>query len=169
MRIEAPLPTTPAVSITPPSHLEIRPEQGEIGSALVWLEGQTESAGLPMRAQFALNLGLDETLANIVMHGFREQPGHERTAGTGEPLVRIECSSSGAGFDLVVRDNGVAFDPTRQEPGALAQSLEDATPGGHGLRLMRHFLHEIRYERIAGWNILHMHLRRDGAAQPCAD
>lgn len=169
MGIVSPLLPTPAVSTTPPSHLEIRPEQSEIGSALVWLEEQTESAGLPIRAQFALNLGLDETLANIVMHGFREQPGHERTAGTGEPLVRIECHGSETGFDLVVRDNGVAFDPTEQEPDTLAESLEDAALGGHGLRLMRHFLHEIRYERIAGWNILHMHLRRDSGAQPCAD
>ena len=146
-----------------PSTLEIRPESGEIGRALSWLEAQAEQAHLPMRAVFALNLGLDETLANIVMHGFAQGPEKHREPGGSEPVVRIECANTDTGFDLVVRDNGVAFDPTAQQPGALAESLEDATLGGHGLRLMRHFLHEIRYERTAGWNILHMHMRRDAA------
>lgn len=146
-----------------PSSLEIRPETGEIGRALSWLEAQAEQAHLPMRAMFALNLGLDETLANIVMHGFVETPGRLRDPGGGEPVVRMECASNDLGFDLVVRDNGVAFDPTAQQSGALAESLEDATLGGHGLRLMRHFLHEIRYERVGGWNILHMQVQRDAA------
>jgi len=146
-----------------PTSLEIRPETGEIGRALSWLEAQAEEARLPMRAVFALNLGLDETLANIVMHGFVETSGQLRDPSAGDPVVRIECASNEAGFDLIVRDNGVAFDPTAQQPGELAESLEDAAIGGHGLRLMRHFLHEIRYERVAGWNVLRMHMRRDEA------
>ena len=151
--------------------IEIHPDQGEIGRALAWLETQAEAAELPMRAMFALNLGLDETLANIVMHGFREPaPSDQASSGspteqlrdpaTGAPIVHIECSSDEEAFDLTVRDNGKPFDPTAQASAELAESLEEATLGGHGLRLMRHFLHHLHYERIQGWNVLRMRMLR---------
>ncbi|MFZ9405921.1 MAG: ATP-binding protein [Burkholderiaceae bacterium] len=149
---------TQAASPSPAQAIEISPEQGEIGRALAWLETQAEAAQLPMRAMFALNLGLDETLANIVMHGFREP-------ANGAPVIHIECSSDEEGFDLTVRDNGVPFDPTAQASAELAASLEEATLGGHGLRLMRHFLHDLHYERTQGWNVLRMRMLRKEAPE----
>jgi len=177
------MPTVPNIMThvtqpAPAQSIQIHPDQGEIGRALAWLETQAEAAELPMRAMFALNLGLDETLANIVMHGFRESAPSEqgdpkrssppagrpqsdlRDPATGTPVVHIECSSDEEGFDLTVRDNGVPFDPTAQASAELAESLEEATLGGHGLRLMRHFLHHLHYERIQGWNVLRMRMLR---------
>ena len=55
---------------------------------------------------------------------------------------------------LIVMDNGVPFDPTARQPRELDASLDDARIGGHGLRLMRHYLRDIRYERTDGWNRL---------------
>ena len=148
-------------SPSPSSSIQIRPDSGEIARALEWLEGQAEAAGLPMRAMFALNLALDETLANIIMHGFKADPACARDPGTGAPAVLVRCDQDDALFHLEVRDNGIAFDPTQQESQALATSLEDATLGGHGLRLMRHFLQHLTYRRDQGWNVLHMSVRRD--------
>lgn len=159
----------------PAQAIEIPPQQESIGPALVWLETQAEAAQLPMRAMFALNLGLDETLANIVMHGFGEHVSGEpdgvdnarptRDPRTGVPVVHIECSSDEEAFDLTVRDNGKPFDPTAQASAELAESLEEATLGGHGLRLMRHFLHHLHYERIQGWNVLRMRMLRKEASE----
>lgn len=145
----------------PPQSIQISPDASAIGPALEWLEACTEAAGLPMRAMFALNLGLDETLANIIMHGFKADTAHTRDVSTGAPAIRIECTDGDDFFELRIADNGVAFDPTARQPGALAESLEEATLGGHGLRLMRHFLHDLQYQRRDGWNELRMQVRRD--------
>lgn len=141
--------------------IQIHPDSSEIGRALEWLEAQAEQAGLPMRAMFALNLALDETLANIVMHGFKTDPSKQRDPQTGAPAVQVICHQDAVLFHLEVRDNGIAFDPTQQASQELASSLEEATLGGHGLRLMRHFLQGIEYRREHGWNVLHMSVRRE--------
>jgi anti-sigma regulatory factor (Ser/Thr protein kinase) len=154
----------------PPS-IQIHPDSSEIARALEWLEAQAERAGLPMRAMFALNLALDETLANIVMHGFKPDPSNVRDPDTGAPAVRVICDQDATLFHLEVRDNGTAFDPTQQASQELASSLEEATLGGHGLRLMRHFLQGIDYRRERGWNVLRMSVRRDdpGPGQTAQD
>ena len=55
---------------------------------------------------------------------------------------------------LCIEDDGVPFDPTAQESPALATSLDEAHVGGHGLRLMRHYLHRMLYRRIPDRNVL---------------
>ena len=48
----------------------------------------------------------------------------------------------------------MAFDPTAQASPDLAASLDEAQVGGHGLRLMRHYLHQMLYRREALRNVL---------------
>ena len=48
---------------------------------------------------------------------------------------------------LSIEDNGAVFDPTAQASPALAPSLDEAQVGGHGLRLMRHYLRALHYQR----------------------
>jgi serine/threonine-protein kinase RsbW len=55
---------------------------------------------------------------------------------------------------LCIEDDGVPFDPTAQESPALATSLDEAHVGGHGLRLMRHYLHRMLYRRAPDRNVL---------------
>lgn len=53
-----------------------------------------------------------------------------------------------------ILDNGPAFDPTQHAPADLADDMGEARIGGHGVRLMMHFLSELSYERQGEWNIL---------------
>ena len=48
----------------------------------------------------------------------------------------------------------MAFDPKAQESPALAASLDEAQVGGHGLRLMRHYLRQLLYRREGMHNVL---------------
>ncbi|SIL09541.1 Serine/threonine-protein kinase BtrW [Mycobacteroides abscessus subsp. abscessus] len=51
-------------------------------------------------------------------------------------------------------DDGRAFDPTAIAPPPTVDSLEDATIGGHGMQLMRHYLDDVQYAHEAGHNRL---------------
>lgn len=125
--------------------------QDTVATALQWLESTGEQAGWPSRTRFKLRLCLDETLTNITMYGHKDAG-----AATGEPRVKLRVLQEGVHLTLEISDNGVAFDPTAQTPRQLDASLDEARIGGHGLRLMRHYLEDIRYERRNGWNCLRL-------------
>lgn len=133
-------------------------DQDTVALALEWLEATGLAAGWPVRTRFKLRLCLDETLTNITMYGYANAP-----QPPGDRRVRLRLSEEGHQLVLEVTDNGSAFDPTARTPRPLDASLEDARIGGHGLRLMLHYLDDMRYERREGWNRLQLFASLDPA------
>ena len=112
-----------------------------LGPALDWLEQLGHAQGWPLRTHNVLRLCADEALANIVLHARRSD---------GSPAqFWLACGTTPGALALYLEDDGQPFDPTVQAPAPLAPSLEAATVGGHGLRLMRHYLQPLRYRRSA--------------------
>ena len=139
--------------------LSLTPGPHAIPQALAWLESVAEQQHWAPRMAFKLQLCLDEALTNIVTYGF---DSHSERAAAGH--IAISVISQGQQLALDIVDNGVAFDPTQSQPGRLAASLDDATVGGHGLRLMHHYLADIQYRRVNDQN----HLRLTAAPEPDA-
>lgn len=129
-----------------------------VARALKWLQSIAGQQGWPGRTLFKLQLCLDETLTNIAMYGGGDRPPPEGLQ------VKLRLLQDDARLALEVADNGVAFDPTARASRSLDSSLEDARVGGHGLRLLRHYLKDIRYERRDGWNRLTLLAIRDDPA-----
>ncbi len=118
-----------------------------LSSALAWLEGLAERDGWPARTLFALTLCADEALTNVIAYA-------SAPAGAAALQLRLECARTADSVWLRIADNGAVFDPTAQESPQLAPSLEDARVGGHGLRLMRHYLRALHYQRQGDCNLL---------------
>ena len=142
-----------AAPLAEPDVLCPEPSPAGLSSALAWLEGLAQRDGWPTRTLFALTLCADEALTNLISYA-------SAPAG-GAPLqLRLECARSGSGSGsgdsvwLRIADNGAVFDPTAQASPALAASLDDARVGGHGLRLMRHYLRALHYQRQNDCNVL---------------
>jgi len=78
---------------------------------------------------------VDESAANIIMHGYRGQPGP------------IEIAVRGDGTSLVIhlRDQATPFDPTSVPPPDLTLPLERRPIGGLGVYLTRLLVDEMRY------------------------
>ncbi len=111
-----------------------------------WRPWPSATAGQRARC-FALTLCADEALTNVVSYA-QAPPGQPQLG------LRLECGRTPYGVALRMEDDGAAFDPTAQEPPELAPSLDDALVGGHGLRLMRHYLHTLHYQRQGERNVL---------------
>lgn len=143
----------------PANTLALRPDPTAVASALQWLEGIAEREGWPPRASFGLTLCLDEALTNVISYAFDPpEPGIE-------PAITVSWRNDRAGIVVELRDNGRPYDPTAAEPPPLAANLDEAKLGGHGVRLMRHYLQELAYRREDGWNCLTMVM----AAAPARD
>jgi anti-sigma regulatory factor (Ser/Thr protein kinase) len=130
--------------------LALRADTRAVAVALQWLEEISEQECWPSRMSFGMTLCLDEALTNVVSYAF------DTADVTVEPTVRISCRIATNRVFVELRDNGRPYDPTAGDPPALAACLDEAQLGGHGVRLMRHYLNEIFYLRDAGWNCLTM-------------
>jgi sigma-B regulation protein RsbU (phosphoserine phosphatase) len=56
---------------------------------------------------------------------------------------------------LVVKDHGIAFDPTKYHETDVGATLEDRQVGGLGIHMIRSIMDTMSYERTAdGYNVL---------------
>ncbi|MGE8689113.1 MAG: ATP-binding protein [Achromobacter sp.] len=139
-----------------PDTLDLVPDQNAVAAALQWLEGIAERDAWPPKLGFGLSLSLDEALTNIVDYAFDDP-----AAAGSPPAVTLQCRRDDTGVALEIVDNGRPHDPTKTPPPPLAATLDDAEIGGHGLRLMRHYLHDMRYARSGDRNRLTLIARAD--------
>jgi serine/threonine-protein kinase RsbW len=133
----------------------ILPERLELDSRLTdlcrvwpWTEAWASAHGLAEQTRFALHLCMEEALANVVLHGYQNQPGH--------PVV-IRCSMEGGWLVFAIEDEAPPFtpvDPDLARPADNADDLELMEPGGNGIRLLHRFAGSLKYERLPRGNRL---------------
>jgi serine/threonine-protein kinase RsbW/sigma-B regulation protein RsbU (phosphoserine phosphatase) len=109
------------------------------------------AAGVSTRARDRAALVLEEALMNLVLHG---------VSVGGVRCASFQVSLQPAAIVLKVRDDGQPFDPRQRPLPEQPASLESATPGGQGLRLMQRFARELHYEQGADGNGLTLLLDR---------
>ena len=127
--------------------LELDSTLDEVGRGQAWVEAKAEQHGLGEESRFSIRLCMEEALANVILHGYRSEPGH--------PIV-IRSSASADSVFFSIEDNAPPFAPADPLPAGDANpaSLETATPGGNGIRLLRHFAGSLSYERLPHGNRL---------------
>lgn len=133
----------------PPQTLVLAPDAQAIPLATQWLQGIATHEGWSQQVCLGLVVSLDEAVANIVSYAFPTPPAHGDV-----PSIALSCRSEDNRILLEVSDNGQPYDPTQATPPPLAGSVDEAQLGGHGLRLMRHYLQDLVYRRHGNWNHL---------------
>lgn len=96
---------------------------------------------------------VDEAATNIIVHGYRGEPGN------------IELTAELVGDDIVVtlEDRAPTFDPTRVAEPDLSIPPMQRKPGGMGVHLMRVGMDRMKHRaRPGGGNILTLTRSRAG-------
>ncbi|AEC21902.1 putative anti-sigma factor [Pusillimonas sp. T7-7] len=130
--------------------LSLVPDADAATRALAWLESLAEQQQWPLRTAHKLGLCLDEALTNVMLYGFE---GRENDSNK---HIQVAVMQEGQKVLIDLIDNGLPFDPTQKKVAPLADTLDEANIGGHGLRLMRHYLQDIQYSRTEQHNYLRM-------------
>ena len=105
--------------------------------------------GFDIQSIRKMELACEEALVNIIEHG--RSPGD----------ITVELKPSEVDVEIAIRDHGFAFNPLEHEirfDGDLP--VEEMEIGGHGIRFMRQYADEIRYERIDDVNTLFLTKRK---------
>jgi serine/threonine-protein kinase RsbW len=127
------------------NRLELRSDLAELKRLAGWLKAQAQQE-LSADTSFAIQLCLEEAVANIIMHGGGAKDDRLRIA--------IELERNAGTLVASSEDSGRAFDPTQFPPPSVAKSLEEAEVGDYGIHLMRCFATGMHYERQEGRNRL---------------
>jgi serine/threonine-protein kinase RsbW len=117
--------------------LVLRNDLAELSRLESWIRGL--SSGVSPGVQFAIQLCVEETVANIIMYGGGKDD-------LSEISVEIERTDDGT-LIARVEDTGRQFDPTQFTPPVLAKSLTEAKVGNLGIHLVRSFASGMHYER----------------------
>ena len=128
--------------------IELDSRLTDLGRIEPWIDAVASRFGVSEQTRFALHLCMEEILANVVLHGYRSEPGHP---------IRVAASSQDGSLLLSVEDTAPPFELTERIPpldGRPVDDLESLQPGGNGIRLVRHFASSIDYERTPGGNRL---------------
>lgn len=91
-------------------------------------------AGVPASIQRNVHAAVDELVANVIEHGGAGAQAHGVT-------LLVESDDERVAVELI--DNGVAFDPVD----VVTVAPVELQVGGIGIRLARHWVDDVRYER----------------------
>ena len=133
----------------PQDQLELDSQLTELSRVQPWIEALADLYGFSEDARFAMQLCVEEALANVVLHGYRSEAGH--------PIVLRASVSDGILFFAIDDKASPPFAPTESVPSNGATkpaTLETIEPGGNGILLLHRFAGSLRYEKLPDGNRL---------------
>jgi serine/threonine-protein kinase RsbW len=130
--------------------LVVRNDASELSRVSAWVDAWARHQGLPATLIHHLDLCATELVTNVVSHAFEGAAVHRISLSLGMDHDRVT---------LEVEDDGKPFDPSAIAPQPPRTDLDDGSPGGWGLVIVRHFADELRYLRTTGRNRLTVVLR----------
>ncbi|MBO7068523.1 MAG: SpoIIE family protein phosphatase [Bacteroidaceae bacterium] len=95
-------------------------------------------AGMELRALKKTEVAIEEAVANIVKYSQAEWMELE---------VRGFVDERISGLEVTLRDNGIAFDPTKHSEVDTEQAMAERQIGGLGIALLRKIADEVHYSR----------------------
>ena len=140
-------------STTTKRRLIIKNELSEVSRMHTFIMTVCREYGIQNGIDKTLNLALEEWVVNVINYAYpKGMRGHvEMTSDFKDGLLT-----------LVVKDHGVAFDPTQHSEVDIDASLEERIVGGLGIHLVRSIMDNMTYERtVDGYNVVTMTKRID--------
>lgn len=125
--------------------IELANSLDQIAIAMAALEDYSVSANLDKEVAQAAELALDELLTNIISYGYPEAAQHS---------IQVELSIEQDTLKIMVVDDGTAFNPFEHLPPEQNVSLDERKIGGLGIHLVKSFVDDYSYQRLAERNIV---------------
>lgn len=103
-----------------------------------YVQQMAESLDVDHRLVEDVVLAVDEAVSNIILHGYKGQPG----------WIDLEITRDNNRLIVSVRDQAPEFDPTVVADPDLTLPLKDRKPGSLGIYLIKKMVDNIIYEPL---------------------
>ena len=115
--------------------LRVAADVAQLAAIRAFVEQQAHTLGVDASTIDDLVLAVNEVATNIVIHGYRRQPGE----------IEIELRPQGDAIEIRLRDHARLFDPTRVPAPDLDLPLHKRPFGGMGVHVTRQIIDAMRY------------------------
>ena len=137
----------------PELRLTLESRLDDLARVWPWIEALARHYAIPAKTQYAIQLCLEEALANVVRHGYSGQENQSIAVA-----CTVECASSGLReMVFTIEDQAPSFDPLVYAGSGEAPTpatIAELEPGGQGIRLIRKFADRVAWERLPDGNRL---------------
>lgn len=125
--------------------LVLRSRLADVQQLSAWIEDLTLRYAISANIQYSMILCLEEVLSNTIQYGY---------AGKDSGSIVVSFRTHGGYFEFLVDDDAPRFNPLDAPELPPLNPHEEMRLGGHGIRLLRQFADEIRYEAMPNGNRL---------------
>ena len=115
--------------------LRVAADVAQLATIRAFVERQAHALGVDASEIYDLILAVNEVATNIVVHGYRNQPG----------VIEIDLRRQGEAIDIRLRDQAPLFDPTGVPAPDLTLPLHKRPLGGMGVHVTRQIMDAVRY------------------------
>ena len=117
----------------------------EITTAIDQFEAFGMEHNIPMAIVQKFNIAFDELLNNVISYGYEDEEKH---------TIEVEVELKGERLIITLIDDGIPFNPFRNDPPDTMLSVEERGIGGLGVHIVKSLMDEYEYKRNADKNII---------------
>lgn len=115
------------------------------------LDRHLKAWGADDRACYLARLAVEELGTNIIKYGYDDRNEH---------AILLSAGCDEAAFRILLQDDGHPFNPCLTPEPDPNRTLQERTPGGWGLSLVRNLIPGLQYERRDDKNLVRVALPR---------
>lgn len=137
--------------MAPSTRLTLHGSLDELVQVAEAFEAFAAAHGLSDDVQGIMQLALEETIVNVIKHGYGGLPG---------PIV-VDMTVDAGEVTITIADSAAPFNPLDAPAPRLDAPLAEKKPGGLGIHLVKSMMDSVVYQRVENGNRLTMR-KRDG-------
>ena len=126
--------------------IKVKADTAELDNVLSFADAILEELGCSVKAQMQIDIAIEEIFVNIAHYAYPESEG--------EAVIYVEPGESGSSVTITFEDEGIQYDPLKNEDPDITLSAEDRPIGGLGIFMVKKSMDEVSYEYKDGKNRL---------------
>ena len=126
--------------------LKVKADTAELDNVLSFADTILEELGCSVKAQMQIDIAIEEIFVNIAHYAYPEAEG--------EAVISVEPGEGSSSVTITFEDEGIQYDPLKNEDPDITLSAEDRPIGGLGIFMVKKSMDEVSYEDKDGKNRL---------------
>ncbi len=126
--------------------IKVKADTAELDNVLSFADTILEELGCSVKSQMQIDIAIEEIFVNIAHYAY---PGAE-----GEAVIYVEPGEGSSSVTITFEDEGIPYDPLKNEDPDITLSADDRPIGGLGIFMVKKSMDEVSYEYKDGKNRL---------------
>lgn len=126
--------------------IKVKADTTELDNVLSFADTILEELGCSVKAQMQIDIAIEEVFVNIAHYAYPEAEG--------EAVIYVEPGEGSSSVTITFEDEGIPYDPLKNEDPDITLSADDRPIGGLGIFMVKKSMDEVSYEHKDGKNRL---------------